>query len=284
VNAPKQTFRSLYGLLSREALKAAFFVSLLTSCAYAGQTIELNGHYVIFIDEVPKPSPTPTAKPTATPTAIPTPKPSPTPAPTAVPTPLPSGSLTPKPENMKLVDGVWIAQSGWQSTVASLQYNTGANYGDTVTIEFERTANYSVTGKNIKIFRVWDGQTGNYTNWYLGTQKDGSWVFYVEPLDPIKGQTRVYFQVPAYTGKARKEVITWKNPSSVGKADGNITYTIDGKQIFKISTLQLDSSKYPGIPDVVCIQDDYSPGSGDSGAPPSSASTAYKVLKVSVSQ
>lgn len=185
---------------------------------------------------------------------------------------------------MKLVNGSYVAQPGWQTTVAALQYNTVSDYGDTVTVEVERTGNYPVTGKNIKIFRVWDGQTGNYTNWYVGTQKDGSWRFYVEPLPVVKGSTSLYFSIPAYNGKPRKEFWKWKNPSGPGKSDGTLLLTIDGKQIFYITKLQLDSSAYPGIPDVVCIQDDYSPASGDSGAPDSSASVSYKVLKVTVSR
>lgn len=229
-----------------------------------------------FADATSTPTPTPIPVPTPTPTPVPTPDPVPTPTPTPVPT---TGKAVPKEtQHYSLVNGVWESQPGWQSDIAALRFDVpNVGYGKTVEVAFERASNYDPTNRNVKIFRIWSNGL-NYCNFYIGKPPVGGWMLYTEPLDPYAGDkaVRFYFDIPKPTGQFRKEVVSWKIPSGVGKSDGWFKYTIDGNTIVSTSAFQLNSSAYPGIPNTLFIQDDYSPNGGDAGAFPSSAFVKVK--------
>ena len=74
--------------------------------------------------------------------------------------------------------------------------------------------------RNVKCFRVWKDERGVKPDLVCGSHKEGAWMVYSEPLNPVTGLTRFYLSIPPVTGEWVKEVWSWRCPSAKGASDG----------------------------------------------------------------
>jgi hypothetical protein len=153
----------------------------------------------------------------------------------------------------KGTDGVWRSQPGWTSKIACLQFHIGdGRYRDTFDVRFSRRAKYPFAG-NVKVFRVWMPGFG-YPNFYAGEPQAGWFFVYTEKLPIIN--SRQTFKYPAPNGQWRDEHWTWTAPSGRGKNDGKFRVDVGGVTLINTTDLQMDSAQFPGVPSLICIQDD----------------------------
>lgn len=186
--------------------------------------------------------------------------------------------------NMKMIDGGAYRSEGWltlpsgQVKIAALQYNhPEIKYGSKVSVTFKRRGNYPLMG-NLKPFRVWDGASGSYPNFYLGRQVDGSYLFYVEKLTPVTGVNRFYVKFPEVTEEWREEKYQWVVNSAMGKADGGIYIEIGGQIILSRDGVQFDGPESPGVSRYISIQENVS-----NGTLPEGSWTEFKDVVIKVS-
>lgn len=222
------------------AIVAGFlFVSLIgPRWAAADVTVKLPDGATLIWVPAPIPTPSPSPTPTASPTAVPSTKPSPTPS--ASPSPSPSGSSPAVmlftrptlPENMQEV-----APDVWETTAAAfadqkagvLQFNIPVAYGCVLDVDFDRAIN--VPGgwtSKIKSYRAWAEVIGGSYNIYFGSD-NGSYAFIW--VENIATAIRWLIRLPATDGTYHHEHYRFVYPSGMGKTDGRVEYTIDGKSV-----------------------------------------------------
>lgn len=135
--------------------------------------------------------------------------------------------------------------SGWESTNGEVHINlSGVVAATKLYINLWRRSTTTFTSspstENMKWIRFWQIATGNYPNWYLGSQTDGSTISYVEDQTP-DANTR-QFPSWSYPGS------TWRNEeyylqlnSAAGATDGYLELLINGVSIGSIATWQTSS-------------------------------------------
>jgi len=195
-----------------------------------------------------------------------------------VPQPEPPPSLAPTSvQNMTLKDGIWESLPGWEKTIAALHFQLPRlGYGQKFKLSFSRRQKYPWIGTlNMKVLRVWNNEVGSYPNWYARRQTDGGTLLYTEKLSPVTGVSRFYFKYPPPSDTWRKEIWEWTANSALGVADGKIRIAIDGVTILDKNTWKTDDASNPGVPNLVCIEDDVS-----NSALPSDSRVSYKDIEL----
>lgn len=236
-----------------EQARAELNNALLTALTKAEIALEAS-----FPDSAPIPLPAPSPAPNPVVGGLgqqSVPDSQPIPLPITPPSPVFQGVEPSVAQNMiKGSDGVWTSQLGWTSDIACLQFHLkDGKYGETFDVRFARRAKYPMVG-NIKTFRVWMPDF-KYPDWYVG-QPYAGWTFvYTEKL-LVSSETRQAFEYPPPTGEWRDEQWLWTAPSGLEKNDGRLKVTIGGKVVCDLNNLQMDSEDYPGVPTLICIQDD----------------------------
>lgn len=214
---------------------------------------------------------------------IPIPTPTPNPSPSAQG---PFGVENFMIQNMKLVGDVYESLPGWQKDIAAIGIGVpGINYGKTMTLRFQRAANYDNKKRNIKILRGFTsrarlGIDKGACNIYVG-KTPGEWrTTNTEGITVAASKQTTHWT--DHKPEFRTEVWEVKFPSLVGRADGSIRRWVDGTLDVDQRSWQFDSMERPGLQTFWFIQDDYSPNSGDAGAPPADAWTKIRPISLEV--
>ncbi len=216
---------------------------------------------------------------------VPAPAPSPTPEPTPEPLPPivvpPRSGIFSKPDLIQNMweqePGLWVSKDAWRSSVAALQFKLPPlRPGSKITASFSRRAKYPVDGSfNMKILRCSPDPIISYPNWYLGTQKDGGFIFNGEKVEGAKGVVKFYCHYPPHTGEWRKELWEVRYASAPGMANGAVKVTIGGQVILDVTSWQSNTLALPKIANILCIQDDVS-----NATLPVGSFTSYKDIAI----